>query len=126
MTKWRNSTQRNNQEEITARNLFKRDISNIYEQEFKTTVIKILPGLIFLVYFLLEFDLPTYSITPSAHPIKCPPQCPSPSHSIPLPTSPSTTTCSFPRVRSLSCSLTLTDISHSFSLLSHYLALKRA
>ena len=23
--------------------------------------------------FLLEFDLPTYSITPSAHPIKCPP-----------------------------------------------------
>ena len=118
MTKWRNSTQRNNQEEITARNLFKRDISNIYEQEFKTTVIKILPGLIFLVYFLLEFDLPTYSITPSAHPIKCPPQCPSPSHSILPPASPSTTPCSFPRVRSLSCFVTLYDFTHSFSLLS--------
>ena len=26
------------------------------------------------------FHLPTYIITPSAHPIKCPPQCPSPSH----------------------------------------------
>ena len=60
----------------------------------------------FFVYFLLEFDLPTYSITPSAHPVKCPPQCLSPSHPIPLPTSPSTTPCSFPRVRSLSCSVT--------------------
>ena len=28
------------------------------------------------VYFLLEFDLPTYSITSSAHPVKCPPQLP--------------------------------------------------
>ena len=36
---------------------------------------------IFLNFYLLEFNLPTYSITPSAHPIKCPPQCPSPSHS---------------------------------------------
>ena len=27
----------------------------------------------FFVYFLLEFNLPTYSITPSAHPAKCPP-----------------------------------------------------
>ena len=60
------------------------------------------------------FNLPTYRITPGAHPIKCPPQCPSPSHSIPLPTSPSTTTCSFPRVRSLSCSVSPSDISHSF------------
>ena len=33
-----------------------------------------------LSLYLLEFDLPTYSITPSAHPIKCPPQCLSPSH----------------------------------------------
>ena len=24
----------------------------------------------------MEFSLPTYSITPSAHPVKCPPQCP--------------------------------------------------
>ena len=26
------------------------------------------------------FNLPTYRITPSAHPVKCPPQCPSLSH----------------------------------------------
>ena len=26
--------------------------------------------------------MPTYSISPSAHPIKCPPQCPSPSHPV--------------------------------------------
>ena len=31
---------------------------------------------IFCTYFLLEFDMPTYSITPSAHPIKCPHRCP--------------------------------------------------
>ena len=37
---------------------------------------------IFLVYFLLEFNLPTCSITPSANLIKCPPQCPSPIYSI--------------------------------------------
>ena len=36
--------------------------------------------IIFCVYFLLELDLPTYSITPSAHPVKCPPQCLSPSN----------------------------------------------
>ena len=72
----------------------------------------------FWYIFLLEFDLPTYSITPSAHPIKCPPQCLSPSHPIPLPISPSTTPCSFPRVRSLSCSVTLSDFSGSLSLLS--------
>ena len=72
----------------------------------------------FNIYFLLEFDLPTYSTTPSAHPVKCPPQCPSPSHPISPPTSPSTTPCLFPRVRSLSCFFTLSDFSHSFSLLS--------
>ena len=26
------------------------------------------------------FNLPTYRITPSVHPVKCPPQCPSPIH----------------------------------------------
>ena len=47
------------------------------------------------------FNLPTYRITPSAHPVKCPPQCPSPIHTHPPPTSPSITPSSFPRVRSL-------------------------
>ena len=47
------------------------------------------------------FNLPTYRITPSAHPVKCPPQCPSPIHPHLLPSSPSTTPSSFPRVRSL-------------------------
>ena len=60
------------------------------------------------------FNLPTYRITPSAHPVKCLPQCPSPSHTQPPPTSPSTTPSSFPRVRSFSCSVSLSDISHSF------------
>ena len=45
------------------------------------------------VYFLLEFNLPIYSTTPSVQSIKCCPQCPSPSNPIPLPTSPSTTPC---------------------------------
>ena len=56
---------------------------------------------IFLIYFLLVFNLPTYRITPSAHPVKCPPQCPSPIHRHPPLSSPSTTPSSFPRVRSL-------------------------
>ena len=60
------------------------------------------------------FNLPTYRTTPSAHPVKCPPQCPPPSHPHPPPTSPSTTPSSFPRVRSLSCSVSLSDTSHSF------------
>ena len=30
----------------------------------------------FLYIFLLEFNLPTYNITPSAHPVKCPLHCP--------------------------------------------------
>ena len=55
------------------------------------------------------FNLPTYRITPSAHPIKCPPQCLSPSHSHPTPISPSTTPSTFPRVRSLSCSVSFSD-----------------
>ncbi|CAD7672606.1 unnamed protein product [Nyctereutes procyonoides] len=36
-----------------------------------------------------------------AHPVKCPPQCPSPIHPHPPPSSSSTTPSSFPRVRSL-------------------------
>ena len=75
-------------------------------------------GGIVVIVILLEFDLPTYSVTPSAHPIKCPTLCPSPSHLIPLPTSSSTTPCSFPKVRSLSCSITLSAFSYSFSPLS--------
>ena len=58
-----------------------------------------------------RFDLPTHSITPSAQPIKCPPQCPSPSHPIHLPACPSTTSCSFPRDTSLMCHFS--KISHS-------------
>ena len=73
----------------------------------------------FCFVFLLEFNLPKYIITPSAHPIKRPPQCPSPSHPNLLPTSLSTSPCSFPRVRRLSCSVSHSDISHSFFLLSH-------
>ena len=54
--------------------------------------------------------MPTYSITPSPHPIKCPPQCPSPSHPNPLPTSLSSTRCLVSRVRSLSGFVPLGDI----------------
>jgi len=39
MTRWRNSPQKKDQEEITARDLLKTDISNMSEQEFRTTVI---------------------------------------------------------------------------------------
>ena len=67
-------------------------------------------------YFLLEFDLPTYNTQCSSRQVP---------HSVsvteaphPPPTSPSTTSSSFPRVRSLSCSVSLSDISHSFFLLS--------
>ena len=69
----------------------------------------------FFHLFLLKFDLPTCSITLSAHPIKCPPQGPShipPHHP---PSSPSITPTSFPWVRSL-CSVSLSDISHTFLL----------
>ena len=64
------------------------------------------------------FNLPTYRITPSAHPIKCLPQCPSPSYPIPSPTSPSTTLYLFPRVRNLSWFVSLSNFSHSVPLLS--------
>ena len=46
--------------------------------------------------------------------VTSPLQCPSPSHPNPPPSSPSTTPSSFPRVRSLPCSVSLSDISHSF------------
>ena len=62
------------------------------------------------------FNLPAYRITTSAHPVKCPPQCPSPSHPHPLPTSLTLAPCSFPRARILSCSASLSDISHTFLL----------
>ena len=45
-----------------------------------------------------------------------PPQCPSPIHPHSPPSSPSTTPSSFPRVRSLPCSVSLSDISHTFLL----------
>ena len=55
----------------------------------------LLISFLFFCIFLLEFDLPTYSITRRAHPVKCPHQCLLPSHPIRRPTSPSTTLCSF-------------------------------
>ena len=58
-----------------------------------------------------SFNLPTNNITPSAHPIKCSPQCPSLSYPIPLPTSPLTTFYLFPRVRSLSWFVSLSNFS---------------
>ena len=45
MPRQRNSSQKKEQEEVTARNLIKTDISNIPESEFKTTLIRILAGL---------------------------------------------------------------------------------
>ena len=60
------------------------------------------------------FNLPTYRITPSAHRVKCPPQCPSSIHPHLQPSSGSISPSSFPRVRSLSCSVSLSDISHLF------------
>ena len=39
------SPQKKGQEEITARGLLKMDVSNISEQEFRTTVIRLLAGL---------------------------------------------------------------------------------
>ena len=49
----------------------------------------------FLHFFLLEFNLPTYSITPSAHPIKCPFSARHPVTPTPRPTSLYTTPCCF-------------------------------
>ena len=45
MTKWKNSPQKKFQEEMTARELLKRDINNIYEHEFRIIVIRLVAGL---------------------------------------------------------------------------------
>ena len=42
MTRWRNSPQKKEQEEVMARDLIKTDISNMPEPEFKTTIKRIL------------------------------------------------------------------------------------
>ena len=42
MTRWKNSPQKKGQEEIIARDLHKTDVSDISEQEFRTTVIKLI------------------------------------------------------------------------------------
>ena len=52
------------------------------------------------------------------HPVLIPSGAPLPLTPNPPSSSPSTTPSSFPRVRSLSCSVSLSDISHSFFLLS--------
>lgn len=44
MTRWTNSPQKKDQEETTARDLLKTDISNASEQELRTTAIRILAG----------------------------------------------------------------------------------
>ncbi|KAF0885224.1 LORF1 protein, partial [Crocuta crocuta] len=43
--KWKNSPLKKFQEEMTAKELLKTDISNITEQEFRTVVIKLIAGL---------------------------------------------------------------------------------
>ena len=58
---------------------------------------RVVTWVFFFSFFKMEFDLPTYSITPSAHPIQCSPQSLSPSHPTPLPTLLSTTPC-FPEL----------------------------
>ena len=45
MTKWKNSSQEKFQEEMTARELLKTDSNNIYEQEFRITVVRLIAGL---------------------------------------------------------------------------------
>ena len=45
MTRPRNSSQKKEQEEVTARGLIKTDISKMSEPECKTTIIKIQAGL---------------------------------------------------------------------------------
>ena len=42
MPRWRNSSQKKEQEEVMARDLIKTDIRNMLEPEFKTTIIRIL------------------------------------------------------------------------------------
>ena len=45
MTKQSNSPQKKVQEEMTARELFKTDINNVSEQEFRITVLRLIAGL---------------------------------------------------------------------------------
>ena len=45
MPRWRNSSQKKEQEEVMARDLIKTDIRNMLEPEFKTTIIRILASL---------------------------------------------------------------------------------
>ena len=45
MMKWKNYPQKKFQEEMTARELLKRDINNISEQEFRKVVIRLTAGL---------------------------------------------------------------------------------
>ncbi|KAF0877032.1 LORF1 protein, partial [Crocuta crocuta] len=45
MMKWKNSPLKKFQKEMTSKELLKTDISNITEQEFRTTVIKLIAGL---------------------------------------------------------------------------------
>ena len=93
---------------------------DLWQRQVPLMVCGVVYVFLFLIInlFLLVFSLPTHRITPSAHPVKCPKQCPRPSHPNPPPNSPSTTPSSFPRVRSLSCSVSLSDISHLFFPLS--------
>ena len=45
MMKWKNFPQKKFQEEMTAKELFKTDINNITEQEFRIIVIRLIAGL---------------------------------------------------------------------------------
>ena len=45
MTRERNSPQKKGQEKITARDWLKKDINKYIEQEFRTTIIRLLAGL---------------------------------------------------------------------------------
>ena len=45
MTRWRNSSHKKGQEEITAKDLLKTDRCNISKQEFRITVLRLLAGL---------------------------------------------------------------------------------
>ena len=71
----------------------------------------------FFHLFLLKIDLPTYSITPNAHPIKCPPQCASPGYPTPCPPPLLQPFVHFPELE-VSHGLSLSNISHSVPLLS--------
>lgn len=45
MPRWRNPSQKNEQEKVTARDLIKTDTGNTPNEEFKSTVFGYLPGL---------------------------------------------------------------------------------